>query len=169
MKWSVQQLLAYKEKGLTVDDTVDVSSVKGIDREIRDVTPVKVTGNAIFSNDAITFRLKLKGAMTLPCARTLNDVEYPFEIEATEIFKLKDWATFDNQKEDVHELEDNAVDLMPYVRERILLEKPMRVFSEADEGPAPASGKGWELQTKEEESKKIDPRLKELEKFFDKK
>ncbi|WP_078595459.1 YceD family protein [Evansella clarkii] len=168
MKWSIQQLLAYKEKGLNINETVDVGSIKEIDREIRDIAPVNVTGEAYFTNNSITFQLVIEGKMILPCARTLNDVEYPFDIEATEIFKLNDWATFD-EEEEVHELKDNQVDLLPYVKERILLEKPMRVFSDAEEGPAPASGKGWELQTKEEESQKIDPRLKELEKFFDKK
>ncbi|UCZ51841.1 YceD family protein [Bacillus shivajii] len=168
MKWSVQQLVAFKEKGLHVEESVDVSQVKEIDREIRDITPVQVKGDAIFSSHSVMFNLEISGKMVLPCARTLNDVEYPFTINASETFKLDQWATFE-EDEEVHELEDNTVDLLPYVKERILLEKPMQVFSDKEEGPAPQSGKGWELKTKEEEKEKIDPRLKELEKFFDKK
>ncbi|WP_026690013.1 YceD family protein [Alteribacter aurantiacus] len=167
MKWSVQQLLSYKKKGLHIDESVDVSDVKLTDREIREITPVHVKGEAVFSQDSVTFRLQIKGSMTLPCARTLNDVEYPFSIEANEIFKLDEWATFE-EEDDVHEVKDNTVDLLPYVRERILLEKPMQVFSDAKEGPAPVEGKDWEMVTPEEQEKKVDPRLKELEKFFDK-
>ncbi|MBM7095882.1 MULTISPECIES: YceD family protein [Alteribacter] len=167
MKWSVQQLLSYKEKGLHIDESVDVSDVKTTDREIREITPVHVKGEAVFARDSVTFRLQIDGSMTLPCARTLNDVEYPFSIEANEIFKLEEWATFE-EEDDVHELEDNTVDLLPYVKERILLEKPMQVFSEAKEGPAPAEGKDWEMVSSEEQAKKVDPRLKDLEKFFDK-
>ncbi|WP_096435521.1 YceD family protein [Alteribacter populi] len=167
MKWSVQQLLSYKQKGLHVNESVDVSDLVKKDREIRHISPVHVTGDTLFSNDAITFRLHIEGKMTLPCARTLNDVEYPFSIEANEIFKLDEWATFE-EEEDVHELEDNTVDLLPYVKERILLEKPMQVFSDEEEGPAPVSGKDWELVPEEEQGKKVDPRLKDLEKFFEK-
>ncbi|MDQ0253834.1 uncharacterized protein J2S74_001206 [Evansella vedderi] len=166
MKWSVQQLLTYKEKGLHIDESVDVSEIKKIDREIRDITPVRVIGDARIMKQSVTFRLVISGSMTLPCARTLNDVEYPFNIEAVEIFQLDEMAVFDEEDE-VHKVKGNTVDLFPYVLERILLEKPLRVFSNEDEGLAPASGKDWELQTKEEDSVKIDPRLKELEKFFD--
>ncbi|ADU30866.1 YceD family protein [Evansella cellulosilytica] len=167
MKWSVPQLLALKEKGLHIDESVNVNELKELDREIRDITPVRILGDAHITNRAATFELQLSGTMTLPCARTLNDVKYPFKIRATEIFQLDQWATFD-EEDDVHEVEANTVDLLPYVKEQILLEKPLRVISDEEEGDAPASGKGWELQTKEEEQeKKIDPRLKELEKFFD--
>jgi uncharacterized protein len=169
MKWSVQQLLAYKKNGLHIDESVDMSKIKEVDREVREITPVQVKGDAIFTRDAVTFQLELSGSMLLPCARTLNDVEYPFSINATDIFQLDEWATFDNN-EDVHELEDDTVDLMPYLQERVLLEKPMRVFSELKKGPAPESGEGWELTNPDEEQqKKVDPRLKELEKFIYKK
>ncbi|PYZ93257.1 hypothetical protein CR194_08660 [Salipaludibacillus keqinensis] len=168
MKWSVQQLIAFKQKGMHIDESVDMSKVKELDREIREITPVRVTGDAYFTKQAVTFQLEISGTMTLPCARTLNDVEYPFSINATEMFQLDEWATFEEDDE-VHELENDTVDLMPYVQERILLEKPMRVFSDKDEGPAPASGKGWERVDKDEETtEKVDPRLKELEKFFHK-
>jgi len=169
MKWSVKQLLAFKKNGLHIDESVDMSKVKEVDREIRKMTLVQVKGDAFFMRDAVTFQLELSGSMTLPCARTLNDVEYPFSINATEIFQLDEWATFEND-EDVHELEDDMVDLMPYLQERVLLEKPTRVFSELKEGPAPESGDGWELTKMDEVKKrKVDPRFKELEKFFDKK
>ncbi|UTR15203.1 YceD family protein [Salipaludibacillus sp. LMS25] len=171
MKWSVQQLLAFKQKGMQIDESVDASKVKEIDREIRNISPVHVKGEALINHNAATFNLDISGSMTLPCARTLNDVEFPFTIHATEIFQLDEWAAFD-EDEDVHELIDNTVDLMPYVRERILLEKPLRVFSERKEGPAPEEGEGWELTTKEDQNApqdKVDPRLKELEKFFDEK
>ncbi|QKS71538.1 DUF177 domain-containing protein [Paenalkalicoccus suaedae] len=165
MKWSVQQLQALKHKGLHVDESVDVSTLKEIDREIREVTPVHVVGDASFAKDIITFTLQISGSMTLPCARTLNDVEYPFSIQAMETFQLSEWATFD-EDEEVHELVDNTVDLMPYVREQILLDKPLRVYSDKTEGPAPEEGPGWTLTTEEAQKEKVDPRLQKLQEFF---
>lgn len=169
MKWSVQQVHSFQDKGLHVDEIVDLSAVKEIDNEIRDITPVHVKGNGLVTRETVTFLLEISGSMTLPCARTLNDVTFPFTMNVTEIFQLNEWATFDDEEE-VHQLKDNMIDLIPYVQERILLEKPMRVFSDKEEGPAPKSGTGWELTAMNEEGQKqVDPRLKELEKFFDKK
>lgn len=171
MKWSVQQLQSLQEKGLHLDELVDFSEVKKVDSEIREITPVRVKGEASVTRNSVTFQLEIAGSMTLPCARTLNDVEYPFTMKATEVFQLNDWATFEDEEE-VHPLKENMIDLVPYVQERILLEKPLRVFSDKEEGPAPKSGSGWELKTvddQEQEKAKVDPRLKELEKFFDKK
>src|SRR5690554_2077635 len=166
MKWSVQQLLANKEKGLHIDTSLDVSDLTRIDQEIRHISPVSVTGTGHITNKSVTFQLTIKGEMILPCARTLNDVEFPFSIEATEIFSFYGDAILDEEDNDVHEVEGNTVDLIPYVKEQILLEKPFRVFSDESEGPVPQSGANWELITKDEEKQRIDPRLKQLEKFF---
>ncbi|MBB5172191.1 YceD family protein [Texcoconibacillus texcoconensis] len=167
MKWSIQQLQTLKKKGLSLDETVDVSGLMDMDQQIRDISTVHVKGHAVFSERSVTFMLTIIGEMTLPCSRTLNDVLFPFEIEASETFKLDDWATFDDEEDDVHELDNNTVDLLPYIKERILLEIPIQIFSGDNEGQAPQSGNGWELITEEEQEQKVDPRLKELEKFFD--
>lgn len=169
MKWSVRQLLANREQGLRIDTSLDVSDITEIDKEIRQIAPVKVVGNGHVTTKAITFHLTIEGEMILPCARTLNDVKYPFSIEATEIFKLKDDGTFDEEDEDVHELKGQIVDLIPYVKERILLEKPLRVISdEVEETLAPQSGTDWKFVIEDEQKDSIDPRLKKLEKFFEK-
>lgn len=167
MKWSIQQLQSFRNDGVLLDESVDVSEVKEIDREIREITPVQVKGSGSVSKELATFHLQITGTMTLPCARTLNDVVFPFNIDAVEAFQLSERATFD-EDEEVHELTSNTVDLLPFIRERILLEKPFRVFSEKKEGPAPESGDGWELQAEnaEEQPKKVDPRLAKLEKMF---
>lgn len=168
MKWSIQQLQSFKNEGVLLDESVDASEVKQLDREIREISPVHVKGSGSISRDLATFHLSISGTMILPCARTLNDVEYPFAIEAVEAFQLSEGATFDEEDE-VHELTSNTVDLLPFIRERILLEKPFRVFSEKSEGPAPESGNGWKMQAEnaeESQEKKVDPRLAKLENLF---
>ncbi|SDN24597.1 YceD family protein [Alkalicoccus daliensis] len=170
MKWSIQQLQSFKNDGVLLDESVDVSEVKQVDREIRDISTVKVKGSGSISRDLATFHLKIEGTMTLPCARTLNDVEFPFAIDAIEAFQLSEGATFDEEDE-VHELTSNTVDLLPFVQERILLEKPFRVFSEKSEGPAPHSGNGWKMQAEDadaDQKKQVDPRLAKLENLFKK-
>lgn len=167
MKWSVRELLANREQELHIHTFVDVSDIKKIDKEIRHITPVKVVGEGYITKEAITFELTLNGEMILPCARTLNDVKFPFSIQATEIFRLVDDGTFEEDDVDVHEMEGHVVDLIPYLKERILLEKPLRVISDEAEAQAPQHGAGWEFVLEEKQEDKMDPRLQKLAKFFE--
>ncbi|MFB4162556.1 DUF177 domain-containing protein [Alteribacillus sp. JSM 102045] len=178
MKWSIQQLLAKRHEGLTVDEQVDVTELIDRDREIRDITPVQVTGNAAFSGETVTFHLQIKGSMTLPCSRTLADVNFPFDIEAVERFRL-DGMPVDEEDITLHEPENGYVDLLPYIKESILLELPIQVFAEGideKEAPAPQEGKDWEViiqqaaeDKKAEKENDVDPRMADLANFFDKK
>lgn len=104
--------------------------------------------------------------MTLPCSRTLAPVKFPFEVKTTEVFKLNQWVAADEDAE-FHEPEGDIIDLIPYVKQAILLEIPIQIFSEGLKGEAPDSGEDWELLTEENKKQRIDPRLADLAKFFD--
>ena len=169
MKWSVQQLLSKRAEGIQIDTSLDLSELMSVDQEIRYLSPVKVTGNGYILKEEATFQLKISGEMTLPCARTLNDVNYPFTIDATEIFKFNVDVELDEEDEDVHYVTESTIDLIPYIKEQVLLEKPYRVFSDVEESSVPLSGQDWKVSTGVEEKKKVDPRLAKLAKFFEEK
>ncbi|ACJ34206.1 YceD family protein [Anoxybacillus flavithermus] len=168
MRWSIHQLHQLQHKGLTIDEMADVSELKEVDDSIRDISPVRVHGRADVSAKKFTFHLTIEGTMKLPCSRTLVDVSYPFAIESTETFFLNDYDATD---EESHVVQGDAIDLMPIVKELILLEVPMQVFSEQPDHPdaVPQSGKGWTVISEEEYENKIDPRLAKLAKFFENK
>ncbi|SFP04125.1 YceD family protein [Salibacterium halotolerans] len=177
MRWSIQQLLAKKGEGLEIESTANVSELIDRDRELRDISPVQVSGRGDFAGETVTFHVRLKGSMVLPCARTLADVNYPFNILMTESFRL-DGMPADEEDIHLHEPENGYVDLLPYVKENILVEIPMQVFADdidETESPAPQNGKDWDIITEEEaaESKEkgendIDPRMADLARYFDK-
>jgi uncharacterized protein len=167
MKWSVQQLNTLKNKGIIIDEMVDVSGLKKVDQEIRDISLVHVKGEGSFSNHSITFTLEITGEMILPCSRTLADVSFPFKIQTAEMFKLNDWIGFDDHDDEIHDLENDTVDLLPYIKQAILLEIPIQIFCEGIQGEAPPKGNDWELITEENKKDRIDPRLADLSKFFD--
>ncbi|OLO40781.1 hypothetical protein BTR23_04730 [Alkalihalophilus pseudofirmus] len=169
MKWTVQQLNGLKSKGLTIDEMVDLNELKKIDPQIREISPVHVTGEAIFSKNLISFPLDIKGEMTLPCSRSLLDVKFPFHIQVKEVFSLDDYAwVSEDEAEDVHTLEGDTLDLVPYIMEHILLEIPLQLISEKADEKGLQSGQDWELITEENKQDRIDPRLADLAKFFDK-
>ncbi|MFS0782413.1 YceD family protein [Bacillus sp. 1P06AnD] len=168
MKWTITQLQKYRGKGLVLDDKVDVSEIKEVDPQIRDISLVHITGKADINATNITFHIHLSGKMILPCARTFVDVEYPFDIETREVFLLHD--NYDSQEYEFSTIvKGDVIDLMPIIRENLLLEVPMQVFCEdADpEKAAPQSGNDWEVVTSVQQEKKVDPRLADLAKFFD--
>ena len=49
MKWSIHQLNKLRNKGLTLDEMVDVSELKEVEKDIREINPVHVTGRVDFA------------------------------------------------------------------------------------------------------------------------
>ncbi len=168
MKWTVSQLQKIRDKVLKIDEMVDVTGIKERDAQIRDVSPIKVTGRADISSTEITFHLHLSGELILPCSRTLVDVKYPIDIDTTETFLLKS-AGFDYNGDDVTVVEGDVVDLLPVIEENLLLEIPMQVFCEDvnSKEAAPQSGTDWAVISEEENKQKVDPRFAKLADFFD--
>ncbi|WNF35567.1 YceD family protein [Bacillaceae bacterium IKA-2] len=166
MKWSIQQLNMLKNKGINIDEMVDVSEIMKVDHEIKDVSLVHVKGTASFTSHSVTFFLQLEGEMVLTCARTLADVPFPIQIATTETFKLHDWVGF-VEGDEIHDLDNGTVNLIPYIVQALLLEIPLQIFSEEQFGDALPKGENWELITSETKKERIDPRLAELSKFFD--
>ncbi|HET7580930.1 MAG TPA: YceD family protein [Bacillales bacterium] len=162
MKWTLGQLEQHKDTGLAFEETVDVSELKERDQEIREISPVRVAGHAVFEGEKkISFPLEISGNMVLPSSKTLEDVEYPFHLHTLEVFRLD--SSIDD--EDLHDVEGEMVDLLPYVKEAILVDKPIRVVGD-NEQPL-SSGKGWEVVSENQQKNRIDPRLEKLQELLD--
>ncbi|AZV42158.1 MULTISPECIES: YceD family protein [Peribacillus] len=168
MKWTISQLQKIRDKHLQIDEIVDVTDIKERDPQIRDVSPMKVTGRADIGSTKVTFHLHLSGKFILPCSRTLVDVNYPIDIETTETFLFKT-AGIEYDGDDVTIVEGDVVDLLPVIKENLLLEIPMQVFCEDvnSEEAAPQSGNDWTVISEEENKQKVDPRFAKLADFFE--
>jgi uncharacterized protein len=167
LKWTLNQLQKYRNKDFPIDETIRVDEIKQDDPTIRDVSPIHITGRADIGSTKVTFHLKIEGHLILPCSRTLVDVKLPINVETTETFLLQ--ASGFESDEEAYQVKGDVIDLMPVIREILLLEVPMQVFCEDDHSKdaAPQSGKDWEVIREEDKSKRIDPRLAGLAKFFD--
>ncbi|QED47430.1 YceD family protein [Cytobacillus dafuensis] len=165
MKWTLSQLQKNRNKEFLIDEFIDVADIKAIDSTIRDASPMKITGRADIDSAKVTFHLKIIGHLTLPCSRTLVDVNFPINVETTETFLLK---SFDFEtEEEIHQVKGDLIDLMPVIQEILLLEVPMQVFCEdSSEEGAPQSGNDWEVIQEQDKKDSIDPRLAGLAHFF---
>jgi DUF177 domain-containing protein len=167
LKWTLSQLQKYRNKDFMIDEMVRVDEIKQDDPTIREVSPMQITGRGDIDSTKVTFHLKIEGYLILPCSRTLVDVKLPINVETTETFLLQ--GSVYETEEEAYQVNGDVIDVMPILREILLLEVPMQVFCEDvnHEDAAPQSGKDWEVVHDEEQSKKIDPRLAGLAKFFD--
>ncbi len=157
----------YRDKSLAIDEIYDAGEILKADKTIRDVSPIRVTGRAEVAARRVTFHLRIEGYLILPCSRTLVDVKYPIDVETTEIFLIE--GTEYDGEEEVHPVHGEVIDLGPIIREILLLEVPMQVFSDEanPQGGAPQSGTGWAVISEENQEKKIDPRLAPLAKLLE--
>ncbi|UII57299.1 YceD family protein [Cytobacillus spongiae] len=169
MKWTISQLQKQRSKDFLIDETVRLDEIKQVDSTIREVSPMRITGRADIDSSKVTFHVKIKGHLVLPCSRTLVDVNYPINVETTETFLLKP-SDYEVDGE-IHQVIGDVVDLTSVLQEILLLEVPMQVFCEdfphSDQEAAPQSGKDWEVIHEQEKADKVDPRLAGLAKFFD--
>lgn len=124
---------------------------------------VQGTGNLDIKEKRLYVDLQITGVMFLPCALTLEEVEYPFTVSSTEVFSFEKT----DPEEDVHEVKKNTVDITPVVFENIMLEVPMRIVKE--NAMVQSEGKGWKMVDNKETTKDedyIDPRLAKLKDYF---
>lgn len=167
MKFSVEKIKADVHHGpISFEQPVDVSELLELpNSDIRQVDTVQVYGMCVVENNEIIFDYTIAGEMTLPCARTLVDVTYPFRFRATEIFTTK--QTEANEEEEVHFIGEDVIDLQPYILETIVLQMPYRVFAENAEIE---DGEGWSFYTEDsfakKEKERIDPRLAKLQQLL---
>ncbi len=165
MKWTLRQLQAAKREPIEFEKSIALDELKEQNQEIRSVSTVVINGKITYSSKVYTFDFTIKGELVLPCARTLVDVNLPFNLHATEQFREVDEYLL--QEDDERLVSGDGIDLTPVIKEHILLEIPMQVFAEhVSEPAAPPSGKDWQLVTEEEKGECIDPRLADLAKFF---
>lgn len=166
MKFTIGQIkkVAYN-KPFSFSGEVDVSELENMNNDIRRISPVHINGNCTIQGEQYIFTFIIIGEMVLPCARTLVDVDYPFEIKANEVFSSSPYDD-ENVEDEIHSVDGEVIDLTPLIKENILLSVPFRVYAEDAPDILGQKGTGWEVITEDTKEKKIDPRLKKLESFF---
>jgi len=162
MKIDLSNISYNDSSNAIIDDVIKFDKEYYQNTDIRSLSDIKVTGS-IDSNGDKTYDVKLNisGQMILPCAITLADVEYPFNIEIDEIIDPND-----EESEDYLKIINNTLDIMPIIWQNIVVEIPMKVVSPNLDN-AKLEGDGWKLLTEEEKMKELDPRFDKLRDLLD--
>lgn len=146
-----------------------VSDLPFDESELRLVEPAAVKGTVRRGNNEAVLRGELRSKVTIPCARCLQPVELPIDIEFTERFvPAVGWR--DDEGHELSEAELNlavfdgeAIELDDVVREEILLAIPAHVLCrETCKGLCPTCGVDRNASTCECESRGVDSRWEKL-------
>lgn len=112
---------------------------------IRNIKEAHVSGNiSINYEDELVGDLLVTGVFVLPCAITLEDVDYEFEVKIEE--NLGKFNDFYNKNK-------NTLDILPFIWENIVSEVPIRVVKDGAR-PQSLNGEGWELVSDDESLRK---------------
>lgn len=134
MKIDLNKLNVYNKVEVDNDINMDPEIYKNT--EVRDIKNLHVKGViSINISDEIVADLEVSGVFILPCAITLEDVEYNFTTKIEEI-----WGKFNDFYENVK----NNLDICPIIWENIVSEVPMRVVKDGIDKKN-LNGDGWEL------------------------
>lgn len=126
---------------LEIDQDVTFPSEYFGSMDIRNIINCHITGElSINFDDDLVADLNIKGTFILPCAVTLEDVNYDFETNIDDIL-----GKFD----DFYNKNKNSLDILPIIWENIVSEVPIRVVKEGID-TSNLHGDGWELTSSEE-------------------
>ena len=148
MKWTLGQL-AKMSKPIEVNYELDLSDKLDKMPDVKAISMVKIMGAGYeLGFDEYVFSLDVKCDLTMTCAISLEDVNYPLEFHTDEIFK-----TENNDGDDVN-LVTNIVDLDDVILSNIIMRIPMKVVKE---------GATYKDEEKEEY---INPAFADLKKYL---
>ena len=146
------------EKGIVLDTTVSFGDEYIKKTPIQKLDDVKVKGRIYYSvTNEVVLEAKVEGTMVLLDSMDLEPIDYPINIEISEVLSEED------DEKDQNKLK--TLDIMDILWQNIVLEVPISVRKDPDK-KYHLEGDGWELV--DEESKKVDPRLAPLLELLEK-
>lgn len=172
MKFTRQELNALGEQEISIDEDLAFSADEfGLNHRLRRLASINLKGTGHFDVHDQLFYVDavVSGLMIVPCAITLEDVDYPFSADFTAVFVFDPLrVNGDLEALDTDSLvlvENDLADLRPLVYQTILLEIPLKVVKPGLEHYP--SGEGWEVIKEEDYDarKRLDPRLEKLKDF----
>lgn len=147
--------------------TLDADELKRRHHEIRNLTPVEVSGEATKLGDLYYVNGNMKADIDYVCARCLRPFRQHTEVPFSETFASEESLLADEEDSDIIPLEGDEIELIPLLQEDFLLDIPAFPLCEDDcKGLCPTCGVNRNEQACGCKNERIDPRLAGLADFF---
>ena len=154
------ELINGRQTELNIDEKIEIPHDYYEKTDIRHVDAVEVKGRVYsIGDDVFNLSLEVKGKMILPCALTLEDVDYPFDIT------IDQNVGNDEDFEKNYKIVSNTLDILPILWENIVLEIPSRVVK--DDAHIKTEGDGWCLTSEEDYESSKDNKLSDLKELLE--
>ena len=138
-----------------IDEVVNIPSDYFKDTKVKKLDGIKVKGKFYYDiENNLSAKLKITGTMIIEDDISLEEIDYPFEIE------------FDDILEENLKNNQNTLDLFEFLWENIVLEVPLKFTKVTN--LSEFHGDGWKLISEEDIVPKNNP-FSELLENFDKK
>ena len=148
MNISLLKLFSYSTDRIDINEEVIIPK-EYYTYDIKDISPVKLNGYLYLNElDELSINLNVKCDLVLRSSITLEDVNYPLNIDITEL----DFDDENNKKI------TNSIDLLPIIWQNILIEIPIRVTDSSNDE---------NISDKYIKKEEIDERLSKLKDFLD--
>lgn len=145
--------------GLEIDQDVTLDKELYKNANLLDLKELHIMGNVNYDyENHLVLQLEVNGVFVLEDSITLEAIDYPFTCEVEE--KIEN---LEEDCGDFYEKSKNTLDISEILWENIVLEIPISV-SNSSSDDLTLQGEGWELRN--ENTKKIDPRLAPLEELL---
>ncbi len=134
MKFSLQQLNKIYQFPYTVEYDYDFSSFlksssESLDTDIIDVKDVHAKISIVKNDvDTYTFQYVVDAFLILPCALTLEPVDYPMHLEFSETYTTN--LEYLEECDDYFPFENNTINTIDVVWSNIIVNIPIRVVRE---------------------------------------
>lgn len=160
MKIDLLELINNKKTELEINEKVEIPEEYYEKTDIRHLDPVNVSGSIYSIGDEMfNLNLEVSGKMVLPCALTLEDVDYPFTIN------IDQSVGNDEEFEKNYKIVANTLDILPILWENIVLEIPSRVVK--DDAHIKTEGDGWCLTSEEDYENNKENKLSDLKELLE--
>jgi uncharacterized protein len=133
MKVDLTKLIYNQVKEIEINGLFLIKKEIWQETDIIDLKEITVFGRVYKDiNDNINLELEAKGIMVLKDTKTLELIDYPYNVE------------IDEKLDENNEIKQNILDIEPILWENVLLEVPIRIVN--NENPINLKGEGWELK-----------------------
>jgi len=134
--------------------------------DIRIVGGIDASLTARSESDTAIVDGTLSAELEFVCSKCLRTSKEKAEVPVTEMFTLQRGIA--ERDDDIHFVEEEVVDLSPYLREAFVVQLPMAaVCGEACKGLCPVCGKDRNAEACGCVQERLDPRFAGLKDFFD--
>lgn len=161
--------MAKRGEPLRLEDRFDMSRLVGNRRDVLQYSPLHAELEANLMAGIVQVDGQLNGDIVFSCSRCLTEVNQHIRVPFHEAFSQDEQYNDENNDDDVFYVPQDEIDLVPYLEAAFLLSIPFVAYCREDcKGLCPVCGTNRNEADCTCNTERIDPRLADLQRFFEK-